>query len=362
MRLVLIAGGIALILSFILTPLFANYLRAKGLAQAIRESDDRVQYPDHQHKVGTPGMGGAVILFSMLIGYIASHVITLRAPSYAAYLAIFVTLGFGLVGFADDYLKVFKQRSMGIRKSTKLVGQGLVAISFAFLALQNPEPGWLNPSNSIMAPASQAISIVRDTYWVLPLVVFILWVLFLFTATTNAVNLTDGLDGLATGAAVMSFGAYTVISLWQYGQLCQYEPTPRCYNVADPFDLAVFAAAFTGALFGFLWHNTSPARIIMGDTGSLAIGGGLASLAIMSKTQLLLPFIAGLFVIVTLSSIIQIAVFRTTGKRFFKMAPLHHHFELLGWHEITIVVRFWLIQGVLVALGIGLFYSEWVRQ
>jgi phospho-N-acetylmuramoyl-pentapeptide-transferase len=203
---------------------------------------------------------------------------------------------------------------------------------------------------------------VRDTAIVLPVIVFIIWVWFLVTATTNGVNLTDGLDGLATGAAIMTFGAYTLMSVWQYGQSCYFEVTPRCYDVTDPFDLAVFAAAFGGALLGFLWYNTSPANIIMGDTGSLSIGGGIAALAILTKTQLLLPLLAGLFVIVTLSSILQVGSYKLRGKRIFKMAPLHHHFELVGWQEVTIVVRFWLIQALSVAFGIAIFYAEWVRQ
>ncbi|MEY4322744.1 MAG: hypothetical protein RL410_525 [Actinomycetota bacterium] len=355
MRLVLIAALISVLSSLILTPLLANFLRRHRLAQAIRMSGGGINYPEHEAKLGTPSMGGAAFLTALLIGYFSAHLVTWRAPSYSAMLAIGLTLGLGAVGMADDYLKIFKQRSTGIRARTKLIGQAVAALSFAFLALQNP-------TGAETSPASLAISFVRDTAIVLPVALFIAWVWFLVTATTNGVNLTDGLDGLATGAAGLTFGAYTIISLWQYGQSCFFEITPRCYSVADPFDLAVFAAAFGGACFGFLWYNTSPARIFMGDTGSLSIGGGIAALAVMTKTQLLLPLFAGLFVIITMSVILQVGSYKIRKKRVFKMAPLHHHFELSGWQEVTIVVRFWLIQGALVALGVAIFYAEWVRQ
>jgi phospho-N-acetylmuramoyl-pentapeptide-transferase len=355
MRLVLIAALISVVASLILTPMLANFLRRHRLAQAIRMSTGDISYPEHEAKIGTPSMGGAAFLVAMLLGYFAAHIVTWRAPSYAALLAIYLTLALGAVGMADDYLKIFKQRSTGIRARTKLIGQALAALSFAYLALQNP-------TNAFSAPASLAVSFVRDTAIVLPIALFFVWVWFLVTATTNGVNLTDGLDGLATGAAGLAFGAYTIISVWQYGQWCYFDNIANCYSSADPFDLAVFAASFGGACFGFLWYNTSPARIFMGDTGSLSIGGAIAALAIMTRTELLLPFIAGLFVIVTLSVILQVGSYKIRKKRIFKMAPLHHHFELMGWQEVTIVVRFWLIQGSLVALGVALFYAEWVRQ
>lgn len=355
MRLVLIAALVSVLSALVLTPALANFLRKNRLAQAIRMSENGIAYPDHQTKIGTPSMGGAAFLAALLLGYTTAHVVTWRAPSYSALLAIGLTLALGAVGMADDYLKIFKQRSTGMRARTKLIGQAAAAIIFAILALQNP-------TNAEVSPASLAVSFVRDTPLVLPTVVFIMWVWFLVTATSNGVNITDGLDGLATGAAGLTFGAYTVIALWQYGQSCFFEIVARCYSVADPFDLAVFAAAFSGACFGFLWYNTSPARIFMGDTGSLSIGGGIAALAIMTKTQLLLPLLAGLFVIITMSVILQVGSFKLRKKRIFKMAPLHHHFELSGWHEVTIVVRFWLIQGALVALGVAIFYAEWVRQ
>jgi len=260
------------------------------------------------------------------------------------------------VGVADDYLKIFKQRSTGLRARTKLIGQAVVAVSFAWLSLQFTEDGG--------APASMAISFVRDTAIVLPIGLFLLWVWFLVTATTNGVNLTDGLDGLAIGASIMTFIAYVIITVWQYGQNCAFVDSvaATCYSTVSPLDLAVMAAALAGASFGFLWWNTSPARIFMGDTGSLALGGGIAALAILSRTELLLPLLAGLFLITTLSVIAQVGSFKLTGRRVLRMAPLHHHFEMLGWPEIQIVVRFWVIHGLCIGAGITLFYAEWVRS
>jgi phospho-N-acetylmuramoyl-pentapeptide-transferase len=263
-------------------------------------------------------------------------------------------VGLGIVGVADDYLKIFKQRSTGLRARTKLVGQAIVAFSFAYLALQFP-------NDQGITPASMAISFLRDTPIVLPMGLFLLWIWFLITATTNGVNLTDGLDGLATGAAFASFLAYVLVSIWQYGQSCFFEQTSFCYDTVNPIDLAIVAAAAAGATFGFLWWNTAPARIFMGDTGSLALGGGIAGLAVFTRTELLLPLIAGLFLITTVSVILQVGSFKLTGKRIFRMAPLHHHFEMQGWPEIQIVVRFWIVQGLCIGAGLTLFYAEWVR-
>jgi phospho-N-acetylmuramoyl-pentapeptide-transferase len=256
---------------------------------------------------------------------------------------------------ADDYLKIFKQRSTGLRARTKLIGQAAVALSFAWLSVQFP-------NGDGQTPASMAVSFLRDEALVLPLGLFLLWIWFLITATTNGVNLTDGLDGLATGAAFASFLAYVIIAVWQYGQSCYFATQANCYNTDNPIDLAIVAAAAGGATFGFLWWNTAPARIFMGDTGSLALGGGIAGLAVFTRTELLLPFIAGLFLITTVSVILQVGSFKLTRRRVFRMAPLHHHFEMLGWPEIQIVVRFWIIQGLCIGGGLALFYAEWVRS
>jgi phospho-N-acetylmuramoyl-pentapeptide-transferase len=174
------------------------------------------------------------------------------------------------------------------------------------------------------------------------------------------VNLADGLDGLATGASVMVFAAYVLVGVWQFGNSCAINPIAKCYEVRDPLDLAVVAAAVMGACFGFLWWNASPAKIFMGDTGSLALGGALAGLAVLSRTELLLVLLGGLFVLITVSVIVQVGFFKLTGRRVLRMAPLQHHFELKGWGEVTIVIRFWIIAGLCVAAGLSVFYAEWI--
>ncbi len=355
MKLVVLAGAFASLFSLILTPLLIKSLSRRGLAQAIRESADGINYPEHGGKRGTPSMGGLAIIGSVVLGYGAAHLISWTAPTPTGLLALYLMVGLGLVGLADDYLKIFKQRSTGIRARTKLIGQALVALSFGWLGLHFPDANGRHP-------ISHAISVVRDTPWILPTAVVLLLIWFLVTGITNGVNLTDGLDGLACGAAVMAFVAYMVMCVWQYGQNCKFGNLARCYTVRDPLDLAMFAALCAGACFGFLWWNTSPAKIFMGDTGSLALGGAIAALAILSRTELLLGLFGGLFVIITLSVIAQVTSFKLTGKRVLRMAPLHHHFEMVGWPEILIVVRFWIVQGVCVGGAMALFYAEWVRQ
>jgi phospho-N-acetylmuramoyl-pentapeptide-transferase len=354
-RLVVISLTIAALVSLIGTPLLIRILSRHGYAQAIRVSSDGEQYPDHGNKVGTPSMGGVAIIVGVVLAYFLTHLIAWRPVTPSGLLILYLMVGLGLVGVADDYLKIFKQRSTGLRARTKLIGQAVVALSFAFLSVQFP-------NSAGETPASMAVSFLRDTALVLPLGLFLLWIWFLITATTNGVNLTDGLDGLATGAAFASFLAYVLIGIWQYGQSCFFEQTATCYPTANPLDLAIVAAAGAGATFGFLWWNTAPARIFMGDTGSLALGGGIAGLAVFSRTELLLPFMAGLFLIISVSVILQVGSFKLTGKRVFRMAPLHHHFEMLGWPEIQIVVRFWIIQGLCIGAGLALFYAEWVRS
>lgn len=351
---VVLAAAVALAVSLLGTPLLIHFLRRHRLSQAIRVSKDGIQYPEHEGKKGTPSMGGLAVIIAVLLGYLVAHLVVWRPPTVSGLLAIYLTVGLGLVGMVDDYLKIFKQRSTGVRARTKLGGQAFVGISFAIMALSFPDAYG-------RTPASQAISFVRDTPIVLPLILAVLWIWLLITATTNAVNLTDGLDGLAAGAAVASFAAFALLGVWQYGQNCSFTRFERCYEVRDPLDLAVFAAACAGACVGFLWWNTSPAQIFMGDTGSLAIGGAIAALAVFSQTELLLIFIGGLFLLTTVSVILQVASFKLTGKRIFRMAPLHHHFELKGWGEVTIVTRFWILQGLFVGAGLSLFYAEWVR-
>ena len=351
---IVLGALIAAVIALFGTPVLIRLLHRRNLSQAIRESADGIVYPEHSGKKGTPSMGGLAIVVAVVVGYFGAHLIMWAPPTASGLLALYLMVGLSLVGFADDYLKVFKSRSGGVRARTKLLGQAAIALTFAWLSTMFPDENGLTP-------ASQAVSVVRDTPWVLPLGLFLLWGWFMVTAITNGVNLTDGLDGLAAGASVLTFGAFTLIGVWQYGQSCGLSSTMGCYQVRDPLDLAVFAATAAGACFGFLWWNTSPARIFMGDTGSLALGGAMAALAIMSRTELLFVLLGGLFVIVTLSVVAQVGSFKLTGRRVLRMAPLHHHFEMLGWAEITIVVRFWLIQGLCISAGLSIFYAEWVR-
>ena len=348
---VLLAASLSLIITLFGTPLAIRVLVRQGYGQLIRDDGPT----SHHTKRGTPTMGGAVIILGTLVGYFGAHLITLSNTTVSGLLVLFLMTGLGLVGFLDDYIKVAKQRSLGLRASAKLGGQMLVAITFAVLALNFPD-------DDGFTPASTEVSFIRDTGITLGSVLFVVWAYVMIAGTSNSVNLADGLDGLATGTSVMVFASYILIGIWQFGQNCA-DPTvlsTKCYEVRDPLDLAVVAAAVMGSCFGFLWWNASPAKIFMGDTGSLALGGALAGLAITSRTQLLLILVGGLFALITLSVIMQVGSFKLTGNRVFRMAPLQHHFELVGWGEVTIVIRFWIIAGLLVALGLGVFYAEWV--
>lgn len=353
---VLVAGGVSMVVALLATPLFINFLVAKQYGQFIRQDGPTAHYT----KRGTPTMGGVVIIAATLVGWGAAMIASGNVPSASAVLVLFLMTGLGVVGFLDDFIKISRQRSLGLSARWKVVGQGFVGITFAVLALQFPDA-------TLRTPASTRISFIRDTGLDLAFagatvgaILFVIWANFLITAWSNAVNLTDGLDGLATGSSLIVFGAYVIVCIWQFNQRCALTAGARCYATRDPLDMAVVAAAVTGACFGFLWWNASPAKIFMGDTGSLALGGALAGMSIVTRTEVLAAIIGGLFVIIVLSDVIQIGFFKLTGRRVFKMAPLHHHFELSGWGEVTIVIRFWLIAGLFVSLGIGIFYAEWV--
>jgi phospho-N-acetylmuramoyl-pentapeptide-transferase len=352
LRAVVYATAFALVFALTGTPMAIRVLTKRGFGQPIRADGPAT----HQAKRGTPTMGGVVIVLATLLAYGLTKLVTWQSPSVSALLALFLMAGMGLVGFLDDFIKIFRRNPVGLRPRAKMAGQWAVAIAFGIMAMHFPnDHGYL--------PASTHLSFVRDTPLVLGPVVFVIWAGILIAGASNGVNLTDGLDGLATGSCVMVFSSYVLIGIWQFGEDCQNfgSPPTGCYQVRDPLDLAIVAAAVMGSCFGFLWWNTSPAQIYMGDTGSLALGGALAGLAILSQTQLLLALLGGLFVIVTASVILQVGWFKMTGgKRLFKMAPLHHHFELQGWAEVTVVVRFWIICGLCVALGLGVFYAGWL--
>ncbi|PFG19384.1 phospho-N-acetylmuramoyl-pentapeptide-transferase [Serinibacter salmoneus] len=355
---VAVAGSVALFVSLLGTPLFIRYLVRKQYGQFIRQDGPTT----HHTKRGTPTMGGVVIIVATLVGYLAAAIVSFSRtgslPSASALLLLFLMVGLGAVGFADDFTKISRQRSLGLSPMAKILGQGGVGIVFSILVLQFP-------NENGVTPASMSISFIRDTSLTmaalapaLGLVLFVIWANFLVTAWSNAVNLTDGLDGLATGVSIFTFGAYVLVTMWQFNQAC---PGTGCYEARDPLDLAMVTGAIVGACAGFLWWNASPAQIFMGDTGSLALGGALAGLSILTRTELLAVIIGGMFVVIVASSVIQIGFFKISGgKRVFRMAPLHHHFELAGWNEVTIVIRFWLIAAVFAAAGLGIFYAEWI--
>lgn len=350
MALILLAGATAFLTTLLGTRVAIRVLVSQGYGQLIRDDGPT----SHHVKRGTPTMGGAVIIIAVLAGYTVSHLAFWTPPTASGLLALFLMVGLGLVGFADDFIKVSKQRSLGLRSRPKLLAQAGVALAFMLLARQFPDDRGLTP-------VSDAVSFIRDTAWVLPAWAVVLFGLVIIAGTSNGVNLTDGLDGLATGATIIAAASYTVIGVWQFGQGCEAVAGPQCYEVRNPLDLALVAAALAGACVGFLWWNASPAKIFMGDTGALALGGALAALAMMTRTELLLLLIGGLFVIITVSVILQVGYFKLSGgKRIFRMAPLQHHFELKGWAEVTIVIRFWIIAGISAVLGVGLFYAEWI--
>jgi len=336
---ILIAATVAMLLALVGTPLIIGFFRRRGFGQPIREEGPS----SHQTKAGTPTMGGAAIVLATVVAYVVAQ---LGRPTWTmtGVLLLATFVGMALVGFADDLIKLRRRRSLGLNKTTKFGGQALIAIAFA----------WLGPE---LAGFPRSISVVGTIETPVSQAVFTLWIFLLIVGASNAVNLTDGLDGLAAGSAALVFGAFTLIAFWQFRNSGEY---PIAAGAA--LDVAVVTAAVTAAAAGFLWHNAPPARIFMGDTGSLALGGLMAAAAVATNTQILLVVLGGLFVIETLSVVVQVAVFRTTGRRVFRMAPFHHHFELLGWQEATIIVRFWILAGIGVALGLGLFYAEFLTR
>ncbi|MGO8959795.1 MAG: phospho-N-acetylmuramoyl-pentapeptide-transferase [Streptosporangiaceae bacterium] len=356
MKTILLTGAVSLVIALFGTPVLIRVLRKYGYGQPIRVEGPKT----HEIKRGTPTMGGLVIVVASLVGYVVGHVGTHNPMSTSGVLILLLMAGLGLVGFVDDLIKIFRQTSVGLRSGAKLAGQVVVGAVFALEVLQHP-------NGYDLTPADAHISFLRDIGPAIGTLPFVIWVVILIAGASNGVNLTDGLDGLATGATVLVLAAYVLIGIWQERNDCTIALAQQCYQIRDPLDLAIVASAVLGACFGFLWWNAPPAKIFMGDTGSLALGGVLAGLAVCTKTVLLLGILGGLFVITTLSVVIQVSVFKMTklrsgrGIRVFKMSPLHNHFELSGWAETTIVIRFWLITGLCIAAGLGLFYAEWLQ-
>ena len=355
MRTLLLSASVSMAIALLGTPVAIRIFVRRGFGQEIQ---DELAAAGHASKRGTPTMGGIVIILASLAGYLAGHLLTADPMTASGLLVLFLMTGMGLVGFVDDYIKVFRRRSLGLRARQKLAGQIVVGAGFGIMALHFP-------NIYDLTPASDRLSFLADFGIAIGPVFFVVWVILMTGGASNGVNLVDGLDGLATGACIAVLAAYVIIGNWQLRNVCTTTLVQSCYHVRDPLDLAVVAGAVLGACSGFLWWNAPPARVFMGDVGALALGGALAGLAIVSRTELLLPILGGLFVIVTLSVMIQVVVFKVTrirtGRpvRVFRMTPLQHHFRMLGWNETTIVVRFWLIGGIFVGTGLAIFYVGW---
>lgn len=354
MKQILIAVGIALAVSILLTPVLIRLFTRQGFGHEIREDGPA----SHRKKRGTPSMGGVAILAGIWAGYLGTHLVGValggEGPSASGLVVLFLATALGVVGFVDDMIKLRRARNLGLNKTAKTVGILVAAVLFGLLTLQFRNGDGLTPG-------SAELSYVREiaTVTMAPLV-FVLFCVVVVSAWSNAVNFTDGLDGLAAGAMAMVCAAYVLITFWQYRNACASSPGLGCYNVRDPLDLALIAAAAAGACIGFLWWNAAPAKIFMGDTGSLGLGGIIAGLSVTSRTEILAVVLGALFVAEATSVVVQILAFRTTGRRVFRMAPFHHHFELVGWAETTVIIRFWLLTAIACGLGVALFYSEWL--
>lgn len=338
----LIAAGTAFAFTIVVTPFLIRALRARGIGQLIRD-DGPFAHP-HAAKAGTPTMGGIAIVAGVVLGYAVAHVRSDELKfARTGLVLVGLVVGMAAVGFADDYLGVRRGRNLGLRKRGKTAGQLVMASAFAYLALE-----WVGVTTNLSFTRA-TLSDLTDVGW------FVLAVLIV-VGSTNGVNLTDGMDGLAAGSATLVFMAFTIIGFWQFRH-------PEVYGIdpASAVDLAVVSAALAGACGGFLWWNAAPAQIFMGDTGSLALGSAMAGLALLGSTILLLPVLGGLYVVETLSVIAQVVSFRGFGRRCLRMAPIHHHFEVGGWPEFTVIVRLWLVAGACVALGLGLFYADFIN-
>ncbi len=350
-----LAVAASFVASLSATPLLIKSLRARAIGQVIRD-DGPVAHP-HVKKVGTPTMGGFAIVGGAVVGYLVAH---LRRGDFkfsrSGLLLMGLIIACMCVGALDDYLGIRNQRNLGLRKRGKVVGLIVIAGAFAAAALH-----WANASTHLSFTHATHFDL-HQWGWGLVAVVIIL-------STTNAANITDGLDGLLAGTGILVFGVYAIIAFWQFRHFGTYtEPGghvllvyPYTVEPAQALDLMTIAGAMLGGCTGFLWWNAAPARIFMGDTGSMAIGGAMAGLALLTNTQLLLPIIAGLCLVETLSVIAQVISFRGFGRRILRMSPIHHHFELLGWPETTVTVRFWIFAGMCSAFGLGLFYADFLR-
>ena len=342
---VLIAGAVAMVLSLFGTRALISFFDSIGKGQPILGSDDHGPV-HHMKKQGTATMGGIAIMVSAFVGWAVAHLRGGIALSDQAMIMWAICGILSVVGFLDDFLKVRHAQNRGIFWKKK----GWITFGITLLLL------WLLSSTTGVV---ETISFTRATYpgWDITGPIFIVWTAIMVWSTTNAVNVTDGLDGLAAGSALFGFLAFTVIAYWAFRN-------PRIYDIVNPLDLAVLSAALAGACAGFLWWNAAPARIFMGDVGALGIGAALGLLAVATNTHFLLPLICGVNVMEAGSVAIQMVIFKASGRtrRFFRMTPIHHHFELIGWPETTVIIRFWIIGGICVAASLALFIGDFTRM
>jgi len=318
---VIMSIAISFLITVLISPIFIPFLRKLKFGQSVREEGPQ----SHLAKSGTPTMGGVMIIFSVAITSIVMALQFMEGTvTYEYWLLLFVLLGYGLLGFIDDFIIVAMKRNLGLTSKQKLFGQIIIAVVFYVTLLMNDFPTYISiPGTSIQ----------WELGWLYPILI-----VFMLVGSSNAVNLTDGLDGLLAGTASVAFGAFALLASYFYPE----------------FEfVTMFALSVVGALLGFLVFNAHPAKVFMGDTGSLSLGATIAAIAILTKMEIILVIIGGVFVIETLSVIIQVISFKTTGKRVFKMSPLHHHFELLGWSEWRVVTTFWAV-GIIFA-GLGIF-------
>ena len=341
---IMLSGATAMLVSLFGTRWLITFFRTRGQGQPILGKEDHG--PDHHmHKQGTPTMGGLAIVFAALVGWLVAHIRPGLAFSDQTMIVWVGVLFMAGMGFLDDFIKVRKRHNRGIFWKQKNYLTMLASLGFAW---------WLVVGTGI----SETISVTRaDVGFEVPTVVWIVWAGMIIWATTNAVNVTDGLDGLASGSALMGFGAFTIIAYWSFRN-------PDIYGaIVNPLDMGVFSAAFAGGCLGFLWWNAAPARIIMGDVGALALGSALAFCALTLNTTLLLVLICAINVIEAGSVAVQMGVFKASGRtrRLFRMSPIHHHFELVGWPETTVIIRFWLISAICVAVALGIFIADFTN-
>ncbi|WP_102027296.1 phospho-N-acetylmuramoyl-pentapeptide-transferase [Salirhabdus sp. Marseille-P4669] len=324
-NILLITMAISFLITVLISPFFIPFLRRLKFGQSIREEGPK----SHQKKSGTPTMGGLMILVAVSVTTIVMTLKFKQEPlSFEVFLLLFVLIGYGLLGFLDDIIKIIKKRNLGLTSKQKMLGQIVIALIVYIILRQHDFPTYIQiPGTEIQFDLG---------------IGYALLILFMLVGASNAVNLTDGLDGLLAGTAAVAFGAFGILA----------------WHGIPQFEISIFTIAIVGSLLGFLVFNAHPAKVFMGDTGSLALGGAIAIVAILTKLEIILIIIGGVFVIETLSVIIQVISFKTTGKRVFRMSPLHHHYELKGWSEWRVVVTFWIV-GILFA-ALGIYIEVWM--